>query len=441
MSELEAAVRSGDRVAAAAALAAYEQIADEALAGAGTDQAAIDKLLAALDRHVAVLERVASQVPAQAAESINSNIEKAINHNDAAIQRIDAGPNGNGPAGGSGAQPGAGPTAKPEATPKPAPTPQAHAEGFAARARPRTRRRRRPAERPSRRRRSRRPSRPLGPRRRRRANRAADALTPPAAPGGSGMDLLVLGAGPAYTDRPGATGASYLVRHGPTHVLLDIGQGSFTKLAATLEPSTVDLVAISHLHPDHFIDLVPLRHYLRWQFHPARHVAVVAPRGLAGRLDALHDEPGFSAAALDVADLEPGTRDVGTLRLEARKVRHTADSYAFRVSIAGDTGSPQPAASSTRATAARRWTSHRSSGPATTSSSRRPSARGPVPPGAEHLDAPAIAELAAATHPGRILLTHIQMGHDPEATAAAVRSRFDGPVLVAEPGLEVAIGG
>ena len=157
------------------------------------------------------------------------------------------------------------------------------------------------------------------------------------------MNLLVLGAGPAYTDRPGATGASYLVRHGPTHVLLDIGQGSFTKLAATLEPSTVDLVAISHLHPDHFIDLVPLRHYLRWQFHPARHVAVVAPRGLAGRLDALHDEPGFSAAALDVADLEPGTRDVGRLRLEARKVRHTADSYAFRVSIAGDTGSPQPA--------------------------------------------------------------------------------------------------
>ena len=71
-------------------------------------------------------------VPAQAAESINGNIEKAINHNDAAIQRIDAGPNGNGPAGGSGAQPGAGPAAKPEATPKPAHA-RAHAEGFTAR--------------------------------------------------------------------------------------------------------------------------------------------------------------------------------------------------------------------------------------------------------------------------------------------------------------------
>ena len=255
------------------------------------------------------------------------------------------------------------------------------------------------------------------------------------------MHLLVLGAGPAYTDRPGATGASYLVRHGPTRVLLDIGQGSFTTLAATLEPSTVDLVAISHLHPDHFIDLVPLRHYLRWQFHPARRVAVVAPRGLAGRIDALHDEPGFSAAALDVADLDPGARDVGTIRLEARRVRHTADSYAFRVSIADDAGSPQPRGLVYSGDCGAAMDLAPLVRPGDDLLVEASFGEGPVPPGAEHLDAPAIAGLAAATHPGRILLTHIQMGHDPEATAAAVRSRFDGPVLVAEPGLEVTIGG
>ena len=133
MSELEAAVRSGDRVAAAAALAAYEQIADEALAGAGTDQAAIDKLVAALDRHVAVLERVASQVPAQAAESINANIEKAINHNDAAIQRIDAGPNGNGPAGGEWRAARSRPGREARDDAEAGAHAQAHAEGFTAR--------------------------------------------------------------------------------------------------------------------------------------------------------------------------------------------------------------------------------------------------------------------------------------------------------------------
>jgi hypothetical protein len=143
LADLQIAVQSGDRAAAAAALAAYEQIADEALAGAGTDQAAIDQLTAALDRHVAVLERVAAQVPPQAAASITTNIQRAINHNDAAIERIQAGPNGgtdnggtdnggtdNGSAG-NGAPPAAGSTdaaGTPESaapTPKVKPTPKA----------------------------------------------------------------------------------------------------------------------------------------------------------------------------------------------------------------------------------------------------------------------------------------------------------------------------
>src|SRR3954452_16083161 len=37
------------------------------------------------------------------------------------------------------------------------------------------------------------------------------------------MHLDVIGAGPAYTDRPGATGASYLLRNGDSSVLLDLG--------------------------------------------------------------------------------------------------------------------------------------------------------------------------------------------------------------------------
>jgi ribonuclease BN (tRNA processing enzyme) len=251
-------------------------------------------------------------------------------------------------------------------------------------------------------------------------------------------ELLVLGAGPAYTDRPGATGAAYLVREGNTAVVLDLGQGSFARLAATLEPSTVDLIAVSHLHPDHFIDLVPLRHYLRWQFTPSRRVSVAAPRGLATRIDALHDEPGFTGQSLDVADLEPGSRDIGPFRLEARRVRHTADSFAFRVSATADPAAPGLVYS----------------GDCGAASDLEPLIRagddllvevsfglGPVPPGAEHLDAPAIIRLGAATRPGRILLTHLQMGHDPVATVDAVRAAFGGPVLFAEPGMALTVGG
>ena len=59
---------------------------------------------------------------------------------------------------------------------------------------------------------------------------------------------------------------------------------------------------------------------------------------------------------------------------------------------------------------------------------------GPVPDGALHLDAPAVASLASATRPGRLLLTHIQMGFDVDRTVAAVQAGWDGDVSFVWPG-------
>jgi hypothetical protein len=129
MTELEAAVRSGDRGAAAAALAAYEAIADEAIAevSASGDEAAIAKLTALLDRHVRNLERVAGLVPSPAADSINWNIERAILHNDAAIERIQAKPDPPPQPGVPNSVNGVGPNVQPQKSAKPTATPQAAA--------------------------------------------------------------------------------------------------------------------------------------------------------------------------------------------------------------------------------------------------------------------------------------------------------------------------
>ena len=62
---------------------------------------------------------------------------------------------------------------------------------------------------------------------------------------------------------------------------------------------------------------------------------VVAPAGLDARLDGLHGEPGFTAAALDVEALSEGTRIIGPFELQAARVTHTDSSYGFRVSPAG----------------------------------------------------------------------------------------------------------
>jgi ribonuclease BN (tRNA processing enzyme) len=243
------------------------------------------------------------------------------------------------------------------------------------------------------------------------------------------MRLTVLGAGPAYTDRDGATGACYLVSSGSTHVLLDLGQGSLPRVFAHVAPADLAAVVVSHLHPDHFIDLVPLRHYLRYEFEPPRRVRVLGPRDLAARLDALHAEPGFAAAALDLEPLGEGARLVGELEVTGRLVAHTDESYAVRVAPAsggpglvysGDCGRALDLVPLIR--------------PGDTLLAEVSFGPGPVPPGAMHLDGPAVGRLAAASSPAGVLLTHLQMGFDANATLASVRAAYAGPVRFVWPG-------
>ncbi len=247
------------------------------------------------------------------------------------------------------------------------------------------------------------------------------------------MELIVLGAGPAYTDRAGAAGAAYLVREAGTAVVLDLGQGSFPNLARELEPSTLDAVVISHLHPDHFVDLVALRHYLHWEFRPPRRVRVLAPGDLRKRLDGVAGERGFADAVFAVDGIAEAQVEVGGLVMEAGRVTHTDESYGFRISspggiglvYSGDCGVAEDLEPLVRPGDA--LLSEVAFGP------------GPVPPGALHLDGPAVGRLAARTRVGRVLLTHIQMGFDRDATLRSVCDRYDGPVEFVDPGTRISL--
>lgn len=247
------------------------------------------------------------------------------------------------------------------------------------------------------------------------------------------MRLTVLGAGPAYTDREDASGACYLVTSGGTHVLLDLGQGSFPRIFRRLHPADLDAVVVSHLHPDHFIDLVPLRHFLRYEFEPPRRVRVLGPGDLVRRLDALHGQPGFTAQALDVERLGEQPRRIGHLDVLARLVTHTDESYAVRVAAdggpglvySGDCGRAEDIGPLLRR--GDTLLAEVSFGP------------GPVPPGVLHLDGPAVARLAVASGAGRVLLTHLQMGYDADETLASVRDAYDGPVEFVWPGTTVEV--
>jgi ribonuclease BN (tRNA processing enzyme) len=258
------------------------------------------------------------------------------------------------------------------------------------------------------------------------------------------VELIVIGAAPAYTDRRGSAASSYLLRAGGANLLLDLGQGSFSNLAATLDPSTLAAVLVSHLHPDHFIDLVPLRHYLKWEFNPPRRVRVAAPATLADRLDFLDGQVGFVADSFDVEALSEGVYRFGPFEVEVRRVTHTNESYAFRVTVAGGAagagaGSAAEGMGSVAAGLVYSGDCARVDDlvplirPGDTVLSEATFGAGPVAPGAQHITSGDVARVAAQCGAARLLLTHVLSSHSRNGTLASARAAFTGPIqLVTE---------
>src|SRR3954469_7376412 len=77
------------------------------------------------------------------------------------------------------------------------------------------------------------------------------------------MRLTVLGKSPSWQDAGGAC-SGYLLQEEETSVLLDCGNGVFGKLRQHIDYVDVDAVVISHLHADHFLDLVPYSYALSY---------------------------------------------------------------------------------------------------------------------------------------------------------------------------------
>lgn len=75
------------------------------------------------------------------------------------------------------------------------------------------------------------------------------------------MRLTVLGKSPSWQDAAGAC-SGYLVQEGDFTLVLDCGNGVFSKLRPLCDYVDVDAVLISHLHADHFLDLIPFSYAL-----------------------------------------------------------------------------------------------------------------------------------------------------------------------------------
>ncbi len=77
------------------------------------------------------------------------------------------------------------------------------------------------------------------------------------------MRITVLGKSPAWQDAGGAC-SGYLVEDEGHTMLLECGNGVFSRLRQHCDYVDVDTVLVTHLHADHFLDLVPFSYALTY---------------------------------------------------------------------------------------------------------------------------------------------------------------------------------
>ncbi|MEA2155492.1 MAG: hypothetical protein QOE11_1632 [Solirubrobacteraceae bacterium] len=253
------------------------------------------------------------------------------------------------------------------------------------------------------------------------------------------MRITVLGKSPSWTDAGGAC-SGYLVEDddATTCLLLDCGSGVLGRLRCQRDYTAVDGVVISHMHADHFIDLIPYACALSYapREHSARPELLLPPGGreilraitsAGGQEDVV--EQAFAVREYDVAQPER----VGCLRLRFAAVPHFVPANAVEVSSAAGErftfGSDHGPSEALCAFAAETDLLMLES---TLAEPETGEPRG-------HLTAREAGEHATRANATRLVLTHISDELDAGRALAEAQRAYAGPVEVAEAGARYAV--
>jgi len=250
----------------------------------------------------------------------------------------------------------------------------------------------------------------------------------------------VLG-GSAASPNAGAGCSGYLVEEGETRLWLDPGPGTLQELRRHTDFRTLGAVLVSHMHVDHVLDLLALRHALAYNPVPAPGPVPVwlLPRGSAVLARAVApfdecDEPGRFAATVDVDEYDPDRPlEIGELSVTFARTVHYVPAWAMRIEARngaslGYTGDTGPSANLDNLF--REVSVLVAEATLLTADGRDVGIRG-------SLTASEAGALAQASGADRLVLTHMseERGFDEALRRAAVH--FGGPIERARPGLSL----
>lgn len=253
------------------------------------------------------------------------------------------------------------------------------------------------------------------------------------------MELIILGSG---TGVPSVRRASpaYLLRLPGRCLLLDCGPGALRQLAAAgVTIDRLDYILLSHLHPDHTVDLPAYLFALKYAGLPPRATPcrLVGRTGLAEfirRLRAawgrwIEPEPG----QVEVVEAEPGGVQLPSgepFSLHCAEPEHTPQSLAWRIEAggcglvySGDTGYSERLVALAR------------SADLFLCECSFPEAQ--AAPG--HSTPRLAGRMAREAGVRRLVLTHLYPPADEADVAAEAAAEFAADIVVAEDGLRLAL--
>jgi ribonuclease BN (tRNA processing enzyme) len=253
--------------------------------------------------------------------------------------------------------------------------------------------------------------------------------------------LTILGSS-CSIPRPGRACSSYLLEANGQRIVLDLGSGAFANLRQHIIPDTLDAIVISHMHTDHFLDLIPLRYALRYGERTRRNrLALYLPPGGMTMLEQLGQTLSRESGDFfhDVYDMqEYDTRRELSLAggtMHFALTTHYIDAYAMRYDVAGSSivYSSDTAYNEGVAELADRADLFLCEATLGASGCETGEVHG-------HISAEAAGRLAQLAGTKQLMLTHYGAECDTQELKSAARSTYQGEVLIADDHLQMAIG-
>ena len=245
------------------------------------------------------------------------------------------------------------------------------------------------------------------------------------------MRMEILGSAGSFPNA-GAPCSGYLFTEAMTSLVVDLGPGTFERLAAISDPGGLGAVVITHQHIDHCSDIYALFHYLAYGPGGIVPMPLYAPQGA---FDALARLPGDAFRQVFESHVvgQDDEADVEALHLKFAATNHSVPGVGVRVEGEGgafvyssDTG--PGGGIPDLAHGAKVFMCE------ATFQGERPKDGYQL-----HMTALEAGELAARSAAGKLILTHLPPNLDPVQSQSEAQGVYPGQVLVAEPGLEIEI--